>query len=293
MNKLAYFIILLCLLQVANASQSSGTIDATYHYASICGTDACATYSGNLINFKPTLGAGMTQVTIDDTNGLDGNSWGNVLGWINLGPSGSNALSINPNTGSISGYAWSQVAGWINFSPTGYGVSINGNGEFTGYAWASGEGGGWVKFDCSGGATTTCVKTDWRPVPFRTTIPSGGGGGGGGGFVIPNSVATTTATTTKPLNENFQSTQTGAQNQKQSDWTNLYRSDINDDTYIDLFDFNLLIVNWDKISKLDMSKGKQERCKSANIADLNCDGQVGILDFNILLINWGGRVLSS
>lgn len=290
---LAFFL----FANLASASQSSGTIDATYHYSMVCGSDACATQTGNIINWKPTASGSIQPVTIDDSNGLDGNPWGNNLGWLNLGPSGTTSLSINPSTGIITGYAWSQIAGWINFSPTGYGVSINSNGEFTGYAWASGENGGWIKFDCSGGATSTCVKTDWRPVPNRTsTTPSGGGGGGGGGFVIPPTSGSSTnvvnlGTSTASTSDKFLQTQAGPQNQKNGDYSNLYRADINDDGHVDLFDFNLFMVNWGKLANVDSAIPRKDRCLKVNIGDMNCDGRVDILDFNILLINWGSRIL--
>lgn len=256
------------------ASQSSGTIvSSTYSTSLVCADASCTPSLGSRINWKPTLGTGMSQVTIDDTTGVSGNIWGEKLGWINLKPT-NYGLSINSTTGAISGYAWSQIGGWINFSPTNYGVSIDSSGQFTGYAWASGDNGGWIKFDCSGGATTTCVKTDWVPISARTasTPASSGGGGGGGGSVVANS--------------NIYLNQSGKQNQS-SDYSNDFRADMNDDGLVDIFDFNSLILNWGKVVTIDITLPKQDRCKAANKSDINCDGGVDVLDFNLLMIYWG------
>jgi Dockerin type I domain len=256
----------------ASASQSSGTIDATYHYATVLGTTT------HQINFLPTIGStGASAITIDDTNGLDGHAWGNSLGWINMGPTATNTTQINSTTGAITGYAWSQIGGWINFAPTNYGVTINANGEFSGYAWVSGDNGGWLKFDCTGLATSTCVKTDWRPISARTTAPSpsgGGGGGGGGGSIV---------------GPDYYQNQTGEQNQK-TDYSNDFRADINDSGKVDLYDFNILMVNWNKVQAVDISKSKPDRCQQANLADVNCDGKVSVLDFNVVIVYWGQYV---
>lgn len=173
--------ILIFSAQLAYASVSSGTIDASYKLTKVCHSADCTTPTPGVINFKPT---GTTPVTIDDTNGIDGVAWGNELGWITFDPTGAEGLTINTTTGVISGKAWSQVSGWINFAPTGQSVSINSSGEFAGWAWAGGPHGGWIKFDCTD--VTACIKTDWRPLSARSTTTPGGGngpiaGGGGGG----------------------------------------------------------------------------------------------------------------
>jgi len=72
--------------------------------------------------------------------------------------------------------------------------------------------------------------------------PSGGGGGGGGGGVI-----TTPSTASH---------------------------DFNGDGKSDVFDFNILIINW----------GSTGASKATG--DANGDGNVDILDFNLLIINW-------
>jgi hypothetical protein len=278
------------------ASSSNGTIlSGTYSSALVCQDASCSASLGHRINFKPTVGAsGISPITIDDTNGIKGMAWGEKLGWVNFSITGSNTVKFSDlTTGSTTGYAWSQTSGYINFAPTGYGVKINGSGEFEGYAWAGGDYGGWIKFDCSGGATSTCVKTDWLPTPYRTVTPvvpsgGGGGGGGGGGFVIPT--GTTSATTTQIFPSTGTSTlikQSGPQNQKNGDVANNYRSDINDSGTVDILDFNLLLVNWGKEVKLDLTLPKLDRCKATNIADINCNGKVDIFDFNLLLIYWG------
>jgi hypothetical protein len=275
------------------ASQSNGTIlSSTYSTALVCQDNTCSPSLGHRINFKPTIGSsGISPITIDDSNGIKGMAWGEKLGWVNFSQSGTNTVKFSDtSTGSTTGYAWSQTAGYINFAPTGYGVKINSSGEFQGYAWVGGSDGGWIKFDCSGSATTTCVKTDWIPVPYRTIIPSGGGGGGGGGggFVVPPS--TTTPATNVVNTGSASTTQSGPQNQKNGDYSNEYRSDIDDSGIVDIFDFNLLLVNWNKSMDVDLTTTKLSRCMKGNIADVNCNGKVDIFDFNLLLIYWGSYV---
>ena len=163
-----------------SASETSGTIDATYKYAQVCQNETCSTYG--TINFKPTINGntpGANAINITDS-GITGHAWGNEVGWINFTPTGF-GVTINPTTGVLSGTAYGSTGGWINFSQTAVGggttvgVTINSVGEFVGWAWISGAYGGWIKFDC--GNASTCVKTDWRPIGARA---SGGGGGGGG-----------------------------------------------------------------------------------------------------------------
>lgn len=293
-NKLLITSISISLLffNLTYASQSSGTIISnTYSQAMVCNTTPCTPFSGNYINFKPTSGgAGYSPVTIDDTNGIDGYAFGNYLGWINFGRSGTSTVVVNTTTGVISGYAWAQNSGWINMAPTGYGVSINSSGEWTGYAWASGKNGGWIKFDCSASATSTCVKTDWVPTTARTVVtpPSGGGGGGGGGGSVAGSWVPTGSTTTNQVFSN--NIQTGPQNQKNGDYVNDYRADINDSGRIDILDFNMLMIGWGNTVKLDLNIDKPLRCPLANIADINCNGKIDLLDFNLLMVYWGQLV---
>ncbi len=51
--------------------------------------------------------------------------------------------------------------------------------------------------------------------------------------------------------------------------------DFNSDGNIDVFDFNILIVNWGSKTATDKTTG-----------DANGDGKVDIFDFNLLIINW-------
>lgn len=145
-NKL-FFTIFLCTFFVlpftTNASETSGTIDATAKYA----------WSDNLgwINFAPTKGG----LQISDT-AITGSAWSNNNGWINFNPAKGGVL--NDDRGNLSGFAWGEQTGWIDFS----GVSINSEGKFTGTA--TGAVIGTLTFDCS-----KCdVQTDWRPQSSRT-----------------------------------------------------------------------------------------------------------------------------
>lgn len=280
------------LLGVAmvSASETNGTIlSNTQSQALVCKDSVCTVGTSGKINFKPTIASGINPIAITDS-GITGHAFGNQLGWILMNPSGS-GVTINANTGALSGHAFSQASGYINFKPTApsgtttaqgvpYGVTINSSGQFYGWAWASGPAGGWVKFDCSVASNAACVVTDWRPVPNRTVVSGGGGGGGGGG-----SIATTPTETTN--NSASFAQQSGPQNQKNGDYTNRYRADVDDKGKVELFDFNLLMVHWGKRDSLNMTLTKPDRCKQANVADINCDGKVDVLDFNILMVEWG------
>jgi hypothetical protein len=149
--------------QTSLASLDVGYIDGTSHYAKVCHDVSCSTYGS--INFSPTQTSTSSPVVITDTS-VTGYIWGDELGWINLAPTGA-GVTVDPNTGILYGTAFSQSSGWINFRPTNGGVIINANGELSGYAWNGGSYGGWIKFDCSD--LSTCVKTNWRSIPHRTT----------------------------------------------------------------------------------------------------------------------------
>jgi hypothetical protein len=158
------------------ASEADGRFDPIFHTTQVCHDPSCTTPTPGLINFRVT---GLPEITIEDLSGIDGTAWGSEIGWINFDPSGPEEVVVDVPTGIVSGKAWAQGSGWVNFSVTGQTVSINDRGEFSGYAWTGGPNGGWIKFDC--GSVNTCVKTDWRPLPYRGTGGLGGGGGGGGG----------------------------------------------------------------------------------------------------------------
>lgn len=189
----------------AEALGETGTIDGGAHTARVCHDNTCSTFG--TLNFLPT--SPLTAVSITDT-AITGYIWGDEIGWVNLAPTGG-GVTVDPNTGILYGSAFSQISGWINFKPTNGGVTITSNGEFSGYAWAGGMYGGWIRFDCS--QVATCVKTDWRAIPYRnaTTTPPSTPSGGGGGFIPPiitlPPVSTTTqatstlsmATSTKPI----------------------------------------------------------------------------------------------
>ena len=264
-NKVLFIQVLcFCLLFVGSSTVQAltGQIISPYKNAQVCQDLGCTSGAATNINFLPSIVSGIAAINIDDTSGITGNAWGQTLGWINMHPSGggSNGVMVDVNTGSTTGYAYSPVCGYINFTPTGYGVkivtetnSVNGSGgvgKFEGYAWCGGTSGGWIKFDCSVGGNAACVKTNWVIASSRTVVTpptTGGGGGGGGGVVTGNN------TPTQNTAESNLQTQTGPQNQK-VDYTNEYRSDINDSGVIDLLDYNSLMVNWAKTTLVNMSQ---------------------------------------
>lgn len=115
------------------------------------------------------------DIVVSDTK-LSGYAWGDVIGWVNLDPSGGGVA--NDGAGNLSGYAWGEQSGWINFSPTNGGVTIDADGFFHGYAWA--ESAGWISFNCEEegvcGSDNYYVKTTWpaEEEPEEPTNPGGG-----------------------------------------------------------------------------------------------------------------------
>ncbi len=89
---------------------------------------------------------------------LNGYLWGENIGWIKLGKTGSGpyantgsdwGVNVDPATGALSGYAWSEGSGWVVFNPTCSGQSVcpTGSvdlvsGDISGWAWS--ENAGWV-----------------------------------------------------------------------------------------------------------------------------------------------------
>lgn len=93
------------------------------------------------------------DVEVSDAE-IEGNIWGESLGWVNLQPSDGGVS--NTRTGQVSGNAWGATAGWVDFS----GVSINPfNGQFSGTAVSQNR--GEISFECPG---SSCVITTWRPL---------------------------------------------------------------------------------------------------------------------------------
>jgi hypothetical protein len=190
--------ILFCTSQLVSASETIGTILPSFKTTKVCQDVTCTNFG--LVNFAPTLNAmtpGAAAVTITDTS-ITGHAWGNQIGWINLSPTGltsAQTLKVNPTTGVITGLGFANTGSWVNFSPISGGVTINALGEFVGWAWVSGAYGGWMKFDCANSAT--CIKTDWRPIPYRTVVVVNPPGGGGGGCIV-NCLPVTTPTPPLP-----------------------------------------------------------------------------------------------
>jgi hypothetical protein len=153
----AIFLALSCDAAVSLAS--SGTIDATNHYA--------WNDNGGYVNWKATG----SNVTVTDT-ALTGYIWSAGFGWINLSPTLGGVTNSN---GTLGGYAWGANTGWINFA----GVTIDSNGRFHGQTTAQSLF-GTMTFDC-----TYCnVTTAWRGstiAPTNTTNANTGGGGVVGG----------------------------------------------------------------------------------------------------------------
>jgi hypothetical protein len=98
------------------ALASTGTIDATNHYA--------RNDNGGYVNWYANGG----NVTVSDP-ALTGYIWSAGFGWINLSPT---LGGVTNNAGVLGGYAWGANTGWINFA----GVTIDSNGRFHGQTTA-------------------------------------------------------------------------------------------------------------------------------------------------------------
>ncbi len=135
------------------AFASTGTIDATNHYA--------WNDNGGYVNWYANGG----NVTVTDT-ALTGYIWSAGFGWINLSP---DLGGVTNSAGVLGGYAWGANTGWINFT----GVTIDSNGLFHGQTTAQSLF-GTMTFDC-----TYCnVTTAWRNSTETPTLTTVGGGNG-------------------------------------------------------------------------------------------------------------------
>jgi hypothetical protein len=136
------------------ALASTGTIDATNHYA--------WDDNGGYVNWNATVG----NVTVTDT-ALTGYIWSAGFGWINLSPTQG---GVTNNAGVLGGYAWGANTGWINFA----GVTIDSNGLFHGQTTAQSLF-GTMTFDCA-----YCnITTTWRSSTIAPTNTTNTGSGGG------------------------------------------------------------------------------------------------------------------
>lgn len=187
--KAAFILFLLFLgAHLVFASETSGTIDASYKYA----------WGENTgwINF----GCDNCHVGVTDA-GLSGYAWSKQYGWINLNPDTGGVK--NDGEGNLSGLAWGRNLGWINFS----GVVINSAGEFVGYATVRSDSSR-INFNCATGNSCAAadfkVKTDWRPASFRQPPPPASGGGGNGGHPLlpPPATPPTTPPVSPPPSSN-------------------------------------------------------------------------------------------
>jgi hypothetical protein len=152
------------------------------------------------------------------TNITATSSWGDMLGWVNCGPTNGN---VTVTDSSITGYAWSANYGWINLAPTNGGVVNDGSGNLSGKAW--GQNTGWIDFtgvsinssgvftgrtassSIAGVINFSCanclVTTTWRPATHTTppsTSNSSSGSYSSGGSIPVSYIVTTTSTTTIP-----------------------------------------------------------------------------------------------
>lgn len=190
------------------------------------------------INFAPTEGG----LTITDT-AITGHAWSRDVGWINFSATSSGQGVINTCEGILSGSAWSQTLGWIDMT----GVTIDASGVFQGMTQSASTTPGRINFSCA-----RCrVSTDWRQCSLR-----------GGGS-----------------NQSDISSRSRALSRGGSGITTITDEggggcrDIIMDGRMDVFDFNVLMVNW---GNSDVGNG----------ADVTGDGAVDIFDFNSVMVCW-------
>ena len=140
--------VILVLVAGGGVALAAGNIDDTNKYA--WSADA------GWINFAPDNGG-----VIVYSDHLEGDAWGENIGWIRLGSYTGGGTRTYANTtqdnygvnrdasGNLSGYAWGTNVGWINFNSTHGEVTIDPiTGSFDGYAW--GENIGWIHFKNTG-----------------------------------------------------------------------------------------------------------------------------------------------
>lgn len=158
------------------ALASTGTIDATNHYA--------WNDNGGYVNWYANGG----NVTVSDA-ALTGYIWSAGFGWINLSP---DLGGVTNNAGVLGGYAWSANTGWINFT----GVTIDSNGLFHGPTTAQSLF-GTMTFDC-----TYCnITTAWRNSTVTPAVTTVGGGNGpiSGSLSVGYQSGGTSSSVTSPL----------------------------------------------------------------------------------------------
>lgn len=132
-------------------------------------------------------------VNIDlPTGNIGGSAWSPNVGWIDFGPVADlvaypgcgypeapcNAAKYNSGTGAVTG--WAKILtmgnnGWIKLSGSWTnGVSINpSTGDFSGWAWNandSGEGIGWISFNCSN--DSSCGSSNYKVAADISQTPS-------------------------------------------------------------------------------------------------------------------------
>lgn len=219
-------------------------------------------------------------------------AWGSNIGYVNF-----EELIVDDN--ALSGYAWSTNAGWIKFNPVEGGVFNDGSGNLSGSAW--GEQLGWIDFenvtinqtngrfsgtatgDLSGIITFDCgncdVRTDWRPAAPPT--PSTGGGGSPAPIELPTIGSAPVPVPSSPIDVIYSEIRSDTPAGDAP-----YRADPFPDGFIDVLDFNVLMVRWGELT----GDASSLSCRDKIFADINCDGHVDIIDFNELMVYWGKHV---
>ncbi len=226
---------------------STGTIDDTYKYG----------WGENLgwINFKPNA----VGLTITDSV-VTGYVWSSNAGWINFSPAVGGVT--NTTLGVLGGSAWSTNMGWISMS----GITINSSGKFIGTAGTLGSTAGRITFSCA-----NCdVRTSWRPA--TDSVGGGSVGSGVGSGLFPLVPPAKDIETTKKVID--------LSSPEYLKWLtkDVKSADIVKDGEINIFDFNNLMISWNK-------KGK-------NIfSDINGDGSVDLFDFNLLMVYWNKKFI--
>ena len=240
---------------------------------------------------------------------LSGYAWGENIGWINFkDASGNNYHGARIDTnGNFSNYAWGENVGWINMNCSNN-DSCNTVDFKVKTSWSSAVtpsspiyGSAFIGLTPPTGGFSIVINDDAEETDSRDVTLTLNGGPDAVDVMISNfsnfqdgikkdyeTTKTWTLTECEGVKTVFVKFYNllGMSSDITSDSITLVapsplsplspeaqQVDVNQDSKIDILDFNLVMINWGVVTE-------------GNIADLNDDNMVGIFDFNLLMIHW-------
>lgn len=162
---------------------------------------------------------------------------------------GTQTVTLTAANSSEIRYFWNNTTDSNSALTCNSGISIQSGGTIS-----INESGLLRAISCYGSHPSPLASFNYVIEAEVITPPAGGGGGGGGGG---------SSRRNRDNNDDNQAVVTTA------NW------DFNEDKNVDIFDFNILMVNWGTSSGAVKATG-----------DADGDGDVDIFDFNLLIINW-------